>query len=768
MPTPNWSAARSGLLGDTGAVDASAQLNQLLGAHGITVVYQGNQILTPFGSGGLNGRHPMYTADYSQPFVMSGTTIGRVGVPVTATGNGSDLIVSLYTDSGGVPGTLITRTRVPATWINELAAVTTLETTTFAIETMEYTGNPLALAQYNPFHLNIMIIANPWSYPTSGSGGPSTGPCSCYFGNYFIQMGGSSGATYFSNVYTIQFDDAGVLSQAVPQQSLPIATDGTSSAVVVVDPTTGDSTVVLAGGSTSAGVLTSAVYTAAFDGASGTTSAWTTQTSLPGTNQYSSMATYNGYVYVMGGANGTYPTNGVYYAQVQNGQINSWTAGPSLPSFFTGGLSTGFAYSAASNGFLFVFGGFNGVSLNTCAYAPINANGSLGAWIQGPNLPVVSAVFNGNPAIVANKYGIMANGNAQLFSLSVTVNGPDTAWRLSDFQLGGNYFAAVEISDGTFQYYGLYTAGGYTTGPVSLTPYVSVPLPTTGLTNGATYHVVMQQPSVSDQNNYLRLADDVEFSGHPTLLFRANGSGTWTPEATDTFVPISIYDGSTVGPAWHLLEDNGARISTIVHSTTPDGRVLGYLDAVVQPGPVLNANWQFTTGIPPWGVANGTIAQSNAFTHGNLPFSSRYTPTGGFTQAYTECEQMLVMQGHTYVGSAWVYSPTGYGSVSVILNWYTSGMAYISSSFGTVTSVAAGTWTFLTATGSPPASPFATFGTMGVYETGTPPNTAVLYVSAATYQDASGPMLSSVNMVDYADTWPTAVPWAPSGVTRLA
>ncbi len=765
MATPAWSAARSGTLGDTGAVDASAQLNQLLGTHGVTAVYQGNALITPFGTGGLNGQHNLQKYDFSQPFVLSGTTVGRVVVPVTAYGTGADLIVTLCADSSGVPGAAINQTRIPANWITELSAVTALPGVQVIPPPMQYTGNPLGVAQFNEFHIGV-TAQHAWPYPTSGTGGPSTGPCSCYAGNFFIQMGGSNGSTFFNNVFTIPFDNAGNVSAAVPQQGLPVATDGSASAVVVTE-ASGTLTVVIAGGGTATGVITNAVYTATFDPAAGSTSAWTTQANLPGTNQYSSMATYNGYVYLAGAANGTFPANGVYYAQVQNGQITAWNAGPSLPAFYTAGQPTGFSYSAASNGFLFVFGGFNGANISACAYAPIHADGSLGNWIQGPNIPTPVAVFNGNPAIVASTYGIMANGGGQLFSLSVSPNGPDTAWQGSDFPSGGNYFAGVETGDGYFQYYGLFSVGLYETVSVALQPRISVPIPTTGLTNGATYHIVMQQATHSDLNNYLVMPDDRE-GAHLNELSRPIGSATWTPTSSGQFVPIAVYDGSATGPLWHLWEDSGERIVTVVRSTTPNQNVIGVLEATAQPGPVLNMNPTFTSGTAPWVAHGSAVAQSNAFTQGELPFSAKVTPDGVSALSYIESDQVSVLNGHSYAASVWLYSPTGYTPVSMSINWYSAGVYNSTTSTGSLT-IAAGVWTqYQIASATVPTGLTNPTATIAPTESGTPAVTAIFYVSAATIQDISGPMLSSVNELTYTGTWPSTGMWPPTGVNELA
>lgn len=761
MATPTWSAPRFGLLGDTGAVNDSSQINQLLGAHAITAVYQGNPVVTPTGSGGTAWAYQLSTQDISQPFTMSGTTIGRVTIPLLPVGNGADLIVSLCANSSGVPGNVITQTRIPANWITQLAAVSGVAGPSSTAPITGYTNSPLALAQFNSFHQGATTLTN-WSYPTVFPGFSILDGAQNYYGRYFFVVGAQNGSTYFNNVYTIAYDTLGNLASAIPQPAFPVASGGSNALGISTDPASGNLTFVVAGGSTAPGVEIASVYTAAFDANAGTLSAWSSQANLPQALRDATFAAWNGYVYVVGGINAglTADLNTVYFAQVVNGQITAWNTANPYP------LALDSVFAAAINGFLVVVGGENFAGTMTTAvyYAPINSDGSLGAWQAGPPLPVADAGFQvGTP--VFGTYGVMAIGNGQAYMLSFTANGPDIAWQTFTQPQGGDQLAEIAVQPGTWQHYGLYTSY-YSTFPVTLTPRISVPLPTTGLSNGTTYHIVLSQPG-GDLNNYLRTHDDVNvFPGNPTALFRPKGSATWTAGTSGHAIPLQVFDGSALGKVWHLWEDGGERVTTLAWGTTPNQPLVGILEATQQPGPVLNANYTFTSTLSPWGVNNGTYARSSAQTHGNLPFSALLTPTGGNVQSYIESERMTVYQQQSYTGSAWVYSPTGYNNVSVILNWYTSGGTFISSTFGTVFNVAANTWTFITATGTPPAT--ATLGTFGIYEKGIPPNTALLYISAATYQNTSGPMVSSVAQYTYAATWPSPGSNTATGITVLA
>ena len=201
----------------------------------------------------------------------------------------------------------------------------------------------------------------------------------------------------------------------------------------------------------------------------------------------------------------------------------------------------------------------------------------------------------------------------------------------------------------------------------------------------------------------------------------------------------------------------------LVGTTTPDQTPLGYLEATAQAGPVLNANSSFTAGTAPWTATGGTLAQSNTQTRGNLPFSARLTPSGSAATSYIESEKIAVLQGHSCVATAWLYSGPGYSNAEININWYNASGTLLSTTTGATTVLAAATWTQVSTTGAVPAG--ASFMTVVAVEAGTPPSSAVLYVSAATAQDTSGPMLASVTQINY--TTP-GLGQLPTGITQLA
>ena len=123
---------------------------------------------------------------------------------------------------------------------------------------------------------------------------------------------------------------------------------------------------------------------------------WTATTSLPAATDQATSVVYNGYIYEIGGYNGSAALATVDYVPINaNGTLGSWTATTSLPT------GTDNATSVVYNGYVYEIGGYNGSAVvATVDYAPINANGTLGAWTTTTSLPAVnyaatSVVYNG-------------------------------------------------------------------------------------------------------------------------------------------------------------------------------------------------------------------------------------------------------------------------------------------------------------------------------------------------------------------------------------
>lgn len=747
---PSYAAARSGVLGDPGATDTSASINQLLAAHAASIVYTGSEILTPTGSGGAPASLNLGTADWDQPFTMSGTTVGRVVIPVAPVGNGADLTVSLCTDSSGSPGSVIVSTRVAAKALAALVATASLAAGSAA---------PLATAANNALTTGPGTFVN-YAAPSVAVGAYGLNQATAItVGNNIVLVGGhDASGNAVPNVFTIGYAGGTSLAAPVPQPNLPQAT---------IFPGVGatSDTLIVAGGATtgaSAAVL-STVYTASLNTATGVVGAWSPQTALPQALEAPAVATSGANVYVAGGVQfGPVDEIGVYWATVQNGQISGWNTAPNLPL-------AGATYRAVVvNGFLVVAAMYSS-SVNGLYYAPINADGSLGSWQTGPVIPAYQRQLMASVPGQGIVFFDLASGLPVAETLTFGPNGPASAFQVQNIGIGAPpgppaTISAFPTGSGTWQLFGLYGTQ-YWTQQLSLVPAVSVALPASGLTNGSTYHVVLSQQG-GDAADYLVAGSDLNvFPGNPTARSRARSGGTtWTAASpAGTAVPIQLWSQGAGGQPLHTWVDSGAQHGTLIYATTPDRRLLGLIDQNTVPAPVLNAAPTFAGGLGPWTVTGGTAITSSAQVHGQLPLSAQITPSGTAATAGIESEQQPVAQGHSYVATAWAYSAVGYANAAVNLRWYNAG-GFMSATAGTVTALTAGTWTQLSVKGAVPAG--ALYGTVQVVEGGTPPATAIYWVSAAPLQDASGPMLASIAQITYPGTWPGQT-WPPTAVVQL-
>lgn len=114
MATPVWQAA-----GVAGAPQA-AHINQYIGTHASTMVYQGVSFSseTTAGSGTVQSN----TAWIAQSFTTgSNTTVGRIAPTVAVTG-GPVMTVEIQSDNAGAPsGTVLVSTVLPPGWGNAVA-----------------------------------------------------------------------------------------------------------------------------------------------------------------------------------------------------------------------------------------------------------------------------------------------------------------------------------------------------------------------------------------------------------------------------------------------------------------------------------------------------------------------------------------------------------------------------------------------------------------------------------------------------------------------
>jgi hypothetical protein len=138
-------------------------------------------------------------------------------------------------------------------------------------------------------------------------------------------------------------------------------------------------------------VLKDVQYTLLNNGGPGTAGSWATNSTSLGTAIASGgTVAYNGYLYVLGGSSSGTPVNTVQYAPINaNGTLGTWQTTTSL-----GTARAGFS-TVAYNGYLYILGGFDSTStaFSDVQYAPINANGTIGAWQATTSFATPRAYF---------------------------------------------------------------------------------------------------------------------------------------------------------------------------------------------------------------------------------------------------------------------------------------------------------------------------------------------------------------------------------------
>ncbi|MEO6513663.1 MAG: hypothetical protein ABIR37_03170 [Candidatus Saccharimonadales bacterium] len=168
---------------------------------------------------------------------------------------------------------------------------------------------------------------------------------------------------------------------------------------------------------------------------------------------------YNGYMYVVGGWDGTIDHDDTRYAAINsNGTLGTWADAGSNFTNARGDMGW-----AVNNGYLYIAGGNGAATYNDVQYAAINSNGTLGTWKMANG-------FNGihqYPILyAANGYLYLASGSttgsdylADVQYASINANGTISSWRHST-----PLAIAVNEAAGLIYNGFLYAVGGRETG----------------------------------------------------------------------------------------------------------------------------------------------------------------------------------------------------------------------------------------------------------------------------------------------------------------
>ncbi len=402
------------------------------------------------------------------------------------------------------------------------------------------------------------------------------------YNGYIYEIGGYT--TTLSPVVDYATISAGTIGAWNPTTSLPLGTYYATSVVY-------NGYIYEMGGNDGSGSPSVTVVDYAQVNSNGTLGAWTATTSLPTAASVATSVVYNGYIYEMGGndSTGTVMAN-VYYAPVNaNGTLGAWTATTSLP------VATKLATSVVYNGYIYEMGGNNGTAgVTTVYYVPINSNGSLGAWITTTALPAAYAsasggVYNGYIYLItstAHYAPINSDGTIGAWTatngVGVSVTRATSAvlngyvYELAGTQNGTNVATVTSVAINPVGYLGVWTA---TTSLPAITAYA-----TSVAYNGYLFEIGGQTTSTSPVTTVdSALICTTANSGIGGCTGVAGAIGTWT---ATTSLPVATSESSSIEYNGYVYEIGGltSAATAVVYYAQITGGTLG--------------TWNTTTSLP--------------------------------------------------------------------------------------------------------------------------------------------------------------------------
>ena len=417
--------------------------------------------------GGSNGGATIYSSVYYAPISSNGSLGSWVNdtaspLPQNITNSASVVYNGYAYELGGINWVGSTGTTLTTAYYSQInnggpgtigswtANTNSLPSGIGNATTVTYNGYIYEIGGYNgTSYLNTVYYAQ---ISSTGSVGvwntttvfPSTiyNAASVVYNGYIYEIGGCAStcptsAVYYALICTGQ--NSGIGGCSTTPGSI-----GSWTATSILTSVTEEETAVVyngyiyeTGGSTGGATLTTASY--AKINANGTLGTWTTVTSIPIATQNSGSIAYNGYLYVLGGwepSTGVNQTSAAYYAPINaNGTLGAWTATTSLE------VPLSNANTVAYNGYIYMIGGYNGGATNTVLFTSINSNGSLSVWTPTTSLPSPTDSYN---AVVYNGYVYQVGGGSTSTPLSSVDYAP-----FQSIPRVGQYSMLVKLGDNT-------------------------------------------------------------------------------------------------------------------------------------------------------------------------------------------------------------------------------------------------------------------------------------------------------------------------------
>lgn len=337
-----------------------------------------------------------------------------------------------------------------------------------------------------------------------------------------------------------------------------------------------------------------------FNGAnSGELAPWSqSSNSLSGNREDAATVNANGYMYVIGGYDGTTVQTSVLYAKINaDGSTGTWNSTTVLPG------ARRYLEATVANGYLYAVGGFDGATADaTVYYAKLNGDGTIGAW-QTNAQPLPGARVG--PSIVnADGYLYVLGGcsdntttcgtpNNSIYYAKLTADGSTGKWTTNTNNLTlARGFGSAAVVNGYIYYIGGYNAAAQTTvyaGQIQSDASVAAFAPSTSLPQAR-----REQTSVV-ANGYLYAIGGFDGTTQVSTVYYSkifpNGTtSSWTAEANALPANRAAPTTTIVNGYVYALGgfDGTNRTATVFYASTPRLLVGGSIDLVGLTGQTLS------------------------------------------------------------------------------------------------------------------------------------------------------------------------------------
>ncbi|MEO5627854.1 MAG: FG-GAP-like repeat-containing protein [Candidatus Saccharimonadales bacterium] len=386
---------------------------------------------------------------------------------------------------------------------------------------------------------------------------------------------------------------------------------------------------------------------------------WATNANaLPAGRAQSAVVTANGYVYSVAGASSTMPQSAIYYAKLNaDGSVGAWATNSYALGCTTPGCVSPVARLGSTatvvNGFIYVIGGSDGTNAQTTAYvARLNPDGSTGAWTTVTSLP---AARQNHASVNANGYIYVIGGEiggtdqTTVYYAKTNPDGTLGAWTTSANPLAN---AATNVSATIVNGYAFVVGGGAGSNYQNFVRYAK--LNSDGTTAAWATTTALPLPTksygVTTMNGYIYIVGGVSGAGAKDITYYAKVSGTGTISSWQTsaaLLPATRYYGSSFssnGYVYHLGGTaGGGGLTTVYYASTSRVSVGGSLDLVGVAGGDGSSGGSLT-------ATNGTFigriqVLGNAAITGNTSIGGNFTVFGQTAfQNYTNSASAFQIQ----------------------------------------------------------------------------------------------------------------------------